>query len=368
MLAAYASGSPPDVLMARRAEITALADMNAIRPITDLVARDKLDLNMFYPAEVEAFRYGGQLWSLPLPTVTANDDFYFYNREMFDAAGLDPNRPPETWSAMLEANRKLTRRDESGSISQLGVRAWPSQFIPFLYSNNGRFLSPDLRKVAFDGLEGKQAAQFISEIATMNGGGKQTEFFSRYDTATGAAFMHGREAILFENVSVMNLIIQDAVKTGRRLDWWGLGFIPYNDKNPKAKSTGVAGLSFGWGYVMPRNLPPDKQEAAWLWIKFLTTDPMGAGLLMFAQGRPAPVRAFNENPEYRKLNPNWDKLLRAMETDVAFPAIPIQTDLVNAVIDRFWSVANASVSPDEALTKAAQTAQNALDKYWAKRR
>lgn len=366
ILAAYAAGTPPEVMMARRMDIFALVDLGAIIPITDFVKRDNLDLSIFYPSEVNAFRYEGELWTLPLPTVGLNDSFYFYNREMFEEKGLNPDRPPETWSSLLEVNRKLTEKNAAGEITYLGVRAWPSQFVPFLYSNAGQFLSPDLKKVAFDGPEGMQAAEFMGDIVKMTG--SLWGFVSKYDPqATGTSFISGREAIYFSNVSLMNSIIQQAVEKKRRLDWWGIGLMPHNDRNPKAKSTGVSGISYGWGYVIPKGIPKEKQEAAWLFIKFLTTDVRGTGFFSLAQGRPSPVRKFNEAPEFRKLNPNFDRLLLALQTEVPFPGLPVQKELYDTVISTFWSVVDGSKEPRELVTSAAEKAQVILDQYWAKR-
>lgn len=367
IMAAYAAGVPPEVMMARRADIFALVDINAIIPITDLVKRDNVDLNMFYRSEVDAFRYEGELWTLPLPTVGLNNSFYMYNKELFEEAGLDPEKPPETWSSVLEANRKLTRRDGSGRITQLGFRAWYEQFVPFLYSNNGTFLTPDLRRVAFNSNEGLEAADFIGQLIKMNNPAQQNDFLNRNETRVAQAFISGKEATIFENVSVMNLVLEQAKETKRRPDWLGVGLMPYNERNPKAKSTGVSGLSFGWGYVIPKGLPKEKQEAAWLFVKFLTTDVRGSGFLMFAQGRPSPVRKFNENPEYRKLNPAFDRLLMALETEVALPALPILNDLINTVNNNFWPVIGGTAEPRVAVARAAEAAQKALDKYWATR-
>ena len=130
----------------------------------------------------------------------------------------------------------------------------------------------------------------------------------------------------------------------------------------------MTGISWGWGYVIPQGIPAEKQEAAWLFIKFLTTDARGSGYFMFAQGRPSPVRKFNQNPDYRKLNPAFDRLLMALETEVAIPSLPIQNDIITPITNNFWPVINGSVEPREAVAKAAEQVQNALDKYWATRK
>ncbi|MBE3577625.1 MAG: ABC transporter substrate-binding protein [Limnochordales bacterium] len=364
IISAFAAGIAPEVMMAPRAEVLALADMGAIIPITEYVKRDKLDLSIFYPAEVNAFRYEGELWTLPLPTVTANDDFYFYNKELFEQAGLNPERPPETWSSFMAAGQKLTRFAPDGRITQLFSRMSPHMYLDFLFSNDGDIVTSDLRRQAIDSKESQETLQFMYDYAAkINGGAKQTEFLSRNNPRTGMAFMNGKEVVLFENISMMNLII-DEMKKGTMFDW-GIGLIPYNDRNPRAKSTGVAARGFGWGYVIPKGLPKEKEEAAWLWVKFLTTE--GTGIFSFLQGRPSPVRKFNENPEYRKLNPNWDKILRAMETDKPLPALPIIRQLTDAIINGLYGVTTASVSPTTAINNIANNVQNQLDKYWAER-
>ena len=367
IMSAFAAGVPPEVMMARRMDVFALADLDAIIPITDLVKRDNVDLDMFYPGEANAFRYDGELWTLPLPTAGLNDSFYMYSKEMFEQVGLDPERPPETWTAVLEANRKLTRRDGSGRITQLGFRAWPNQFIPFLYSNNGTFLSSDLRRVTFNSPEGMEAADFLGQIVKMNNPPQQQDFLTRNEPDIGRAFINGKEATIFENISMMNVVLEQAKQTKRRLDWFGIGLMPYNEKNPKARSTGVSGMSYGWGYVIPKGLPREKEEAAWLFVKFLTTDARGTGYFMFMQGRPSPVRKFNQNPDYRKVNPAFDRLLMVLETEVPFPGIPIQKELVDIGVNSFWGVIGGTVEPREAVARAAEQAQTALDKYWTTR-
>jgi ABC-type glycerol-3-phosphate transport system substrate-binding protein len=47
-------------------------------------------------------------------------DALFWNKDLFRAAGLDPERPPQTMEEMVEYANKLTVRDEKGQLSQVG--------------------------------------------------------------------------------------------------------------------------------------------------------------------------------------------------------------------------------------------------------
>ena len=47
----------------------------------------------------------------------------YYNRDMLEEAGLDPEQPPETWEELAEASRQIV---ESGAASCGFTSSWPS--------------------------------------------------------------------------------------------------------------------------------------------------------------------------------------------------------------------------------------------------
>jgi multiple sugar transport system substrate-binding protein len=44
-----------------------------------------------------------------------------YNVDLVEKAGLDPDKPPETWSEALEWHKKLTQFDDAGNLKQMGL-------------------------------------------------------------------------------------------------------------------------------------------------------------------------------------------------------------------------------------------------------
>lgn len=363
VITAFASGKPPEIVMATRSEVVYLAEKGAIIPFTPLVKKHNLDLRTFYPSDIEAFRWQGELWTLPLPTVSGYNDFYFYNRRLFEEAGLSGDNPPRTWRELSAAQRKLTSADGSNKLVRIGMRVWKGDFIPFLYNSGGSFLSTDLRRVAFAGREGQQALEFLKEDVLQKGlGGRQrlAQFEAAHPGDQINAFLDEAQAIMFDNVGMISFLKTRAPKGFS----WDVAPMPFNDQNPAAKSTGVAGIRYGWGYVIPKGLPPHVEEAAYLFVQYLTSHPQGAGYFSFQQWRPAPVRKLNEIPELMAI-PGWATMLRAMETSVLFPVVPIEEDMAlvaETVIDRALS---GTVAPQNALQDAAAAVQKLLDKYWA---
>jgi multiple sugar transport system substrate-binding protein len=116
---ALRSQTPPDVLiLSSNAPVAALFEQGLIEPLNPWFGDGQIDLDDFYPAPV------GQC-ELPdgtFPCLPWIGDTYalFWNKDMFAAAGLDPERPPQTMEEMLEYAAQLTLKDEDGALIQVG--------------------------------------------------------------------------------------------------------------------------------------------------------------------------------------------------------------------------------------------------------
>ena len=45
----------------------------------------------------------------------------FYNKKLFQEAGLDPTKPPQTLDELLDAAKKTTKRDAAGNMTSAGI-------------------------------------------------------------------------------------------------------------------------------------------------------------------------------------------------------------------------------------------------------
>lgn len=365
VMAAYAAGAPAEITMALRQEIAALSDMGAIIPITQFVQRDKMDLKEFFAAEVQAFIWDDELWSLPLPSVSGEGSMYFYNKSLFEEAGLDPDHPPVTWRTFQQAAKKLTRADAQGRLTQLAIDTHPPMVVHMTYANAGQIITDDRRRAVFDSQQAIDALKFVAiDLNQKALGGPAAIDAFRAGTTPAGPFVQGKQAMISGHPSVIGVILDQAPKNFN----WGVMPAPYNENNPNSKSRGIAGFQWGWGYAIPKGLSPEKQEAAWLFLKFLTADERGAGYFMLQQGRPASVRQFNLNPEYmKKIGNNWPLIIKYLGDDVAFPVLPVHMDIYNTVINGLYAPLGGSIEPENALKNINSQVQTILDNYWAKR-
>ncbi|CAN5621221.1 sugar ABC transporter substrate-binding protein [soil metagenome] len=151
-----------------------------------------IDTSPFVPAIIPVLSAAGGLRGLPLHSEML---IYIYNKPMLEAAGLDPENPPDTWEGLYAAAEGLTEGDRFPC--QL---AWQADYggagfyLPFLNSlPDGQLLSEDRTQVLFDGEDGLLAFQTIE--AGMRGG-----FFDpnlapdQTDYAIGQNFNDGKTA------------------------------------------------------------------------------------------------------------------------------------------------------------------------------
>lgn len=63
------------------------------------------DVDDFYGGDVAQYSIGGELYGLPM---IADTNLLYWRTDLFEEAGLDPNRPPETYDEFREYALKLT--------------------------------------------------------------------------------------------------------------------------------------------------------------------------------------------------------------------------------------------------------------------
>ncbi len=107
-IAAYRAGNAPNILQVYEVgTATMMASKGAVVPVWQVMkdAGQKFDTSAYVPAVASYYTApSGQMLSLPFNSSTT---IFFYNKDAFKAAGLDPNKPPSTWPEVTLAAAKL---------------------------------------------------------------------------------------------------------------------------------------------------------------------------------------------------------------------------------------------------------------------
>ena len=128
-LTAHKAGAPPATSVLLSTDMFTLIDEDAIVPIDEFIKTDddKAWLNSFFPAFMLNSQTGGKTWGIPFQRSTV---VLYYNKELFKAAGLNPDKAPATWADMADYAKTLTKKDASGKVTQYGVQI-PSSGFPY---------------------------------------------------------------------------------------------------------------------------------------------------------------------------------------------------------------------------------------------
>ncbi len=95
-------GDKVDCIFSEMIWIPALVDAGLAAPMEEILDADFL--NDYYPNILEAHSVDGQVYGAPL---YVSPFVLFYNKDLLEQAGLDPNAPPKTYEELLEIAPKL---------------------------------------------------------------------------------------------------------------------------------------------------------------------------------------------------------------------------------------------------------------------
>jgi len=107
-IAAYRAGNAPHIVQIFEVgTATMMAAKGAVKPVYQLMADagEKFDPNNYLPAIAGYYSTtDGKMLSLPFNSSTP---VTYWNKEAFQKAGLDPEKPPKTWPDTFEVAKKL---------------------------------------------------------------------------------------------------------------------------------------------------------------------------------------------------------------------------------------------------------------------
>lgn len=328
----FASGQTPDVFLVGENAVATFARLGLAAPAPPAIER-MVQENSVNEMVRQAPYVDGTLYGI------VNDAVWqelYYNKQMFREAGLDPERPPETWDELLDYADRLTLRDAEGNPIRAGLSLRKTGFKPgtaekwltFLYSAGGQPFSEDGTRAQFNSDAGRRALDFYGDVLF----GRNIDSISLEGDQQG--FGQGREAMFLREAHVIRWLHENYPD----LDF-GVAPIPAD----------VASVSSGGSYIFSVSNDSPNQDAAWQFVQFLLSDE-AYGRYASIGGLLPVTRSIASLPRYQD-DPN----LRAfIEQRVAvpprFPRSDRALDILGAYIERFCY---GRIGRDEMLERAA---------------
>jgi sn-glycerol 3-phosphate transport system substrate-binding protein len=343
-LSALSSGEPAQLAVMFSIDAYDLIEQELIVAFDDIEGVDPAWLDSFYPALMANSRIEGKTWGIPFQRSTI---VAYYNKDMFRAAGLDPESPPTTWEEMISMGQALTNGDTYGlMIPSTGYPYWMFQALAI--QNGKEVMSNDGLTTYFDDEAVVDTLEFWLSLSQEHG--IMPEGTVEWGTLR-QAFLEGQTAMMWHSTGNLT-----AVKNNASFDF-GVAELPANVR--PGSPTG------GGNFYVFEDTTPEEREAALRLIEFMTS-PDQAAAWSIATGYMGVSPAAYETEALQAYTAEFPPALVArnqLENAVAefstFETARVREGLNNAI----QAALTGTATPEAALSEAQEAAERLLRAY-----
>lgn len=247
----------PDVIYGHPKYFVTWASQGLLMDLTDKFAQtpELLDDSKFNTNLYEAFKYEGK----NIATVNGADTMLlYYNKDLFDKAGVAYPTADWTWEQFIDAAKKLTIIGADGKPKQYGISINNSYLAAeaFLFANGGKLFDDmnNPKKVLINSKENIQTLKMMQDlIYTYKAAPTAAD-----SEVLGGGFDTGKIAMDVEGV--WSVVYRKDIKDFS----WGLQELPTNDAGNKK----IPALYAGYAIAKTTKNP----ELAWEFAKFMQSD------------------------------------------------------------------------------------------------
>lgn len=325
-LATLAGGQVPDLVMLEISRIPGFANSGALLPLDDLAAGpDGIDLSDFAAGLLAESKINGKLYSLPQ---ARSMPVFYYNKDMFKAAGIDATAAPKDWAAIRDAAIKLTKADGSayGWGLQIGNPWWYFQEAVENYGAEMSVRDGDKCTATFNSPEAVKALQWWYDLVYVD---KAAKIYPGQGLTTWEAlqadFISGKIGMMYITTGWMGNIKKNSPFEV------GVGMLAAGPTGVRRAPTG------GNGIAIPAKAPAEHQAAAWKFLKWLTDTPQTASWAKQTGYMPLRLSAMNDPAlqAYFKENPTFQVAVEQMQYASPFPCIKLHPK-TESTADVLW--------------------------------
>ncbi len=249
----FAAGTPPDITLMNYRRYASFAGNGLLEPLGPYLDESEIiKVEDFYQAPIDAFTWQGEIMCVPQ---NISSLVVYYNKDLFDLAGLSYPSDDWTWDEFVEVAKALTLDNENdGSIDQFGLGISPSLFrlAPFVWQNDAPIVDDDETpsRLTLTRPPSLDALQWFVDLNQVHGvvpnrveeGAQDSE--SRFVAGTTAMYLNSRRGT-------------PTYREIERFDW---------DVAPLPTGRSRAGILHSDGYCLSKT--SNNKDAAWTFIEF----------------------------------------------------------------------------------------------------
>ena len=343
VITTLAGGNPPELVSNHYYFIPQYADLGALEPLNACLEEAGMNpAETFLPTTYELNVFDGQLYGLPLFNTSR---VLMYNKDLFEAAGLDPEAPPTTWEELASMAETLTQRADDGTLEVSGFWArdetvspeiTKNLFYQLLWSLGGEIMNEDKTEVVYNSEAGVRALELYRDLIESG----------VYDIGFGAGTTGGEGPFFRDQAAMLmagpfDLVFVDEFRPDMN---FGVAVLPApEDGTPTPLIDSFALFQMAGA---------ENKDAACEFVKYAATPEAQTQFALLSRRLPAHVGAV-QAPAFQD-DPVLSVFTEALNQGRALPIIPEWAEMEAALMPEIQLVLTGEKDAQEALDDAAE--------------
>ncbi len=346
MLRQAGTAEMPDVSFIGLNRLRVLAERNIGTDLTPFIKADANFANEgFSERLLNLARFGGKQMGLAFAT---SNPIAYYNADLVRRAGGDPDHMPTDWDGTLKLAAKIQALGDGTIGMSYRWQGDDWMFSALLFGHGGTMLSPDQKKVAFDGPEGLASVRLLDRMV------KEGRMPALSSDAAQQGFTAGKIGLAFWTTGALRQTINGV---GNKFEL-RTGPMPVIDaERGRLPTGGNAAVMF--------TTDKAKQPAVYEFIKF-ASGPYGASVVVPGTGYVPNNELAPKDPRYLARfydeNPLFRAGLNQMNLMIPWYSFPGNNGVkvTQTIVDNLALLVEQKTTPEDTLKTMASEVQKLL--------
>ena len=315
------------------------------------IEQSNYDLEDYWPNSLDSVTYEGNLYGLPRDISV---EALYYNKDIFDEAGVEYPNENWTWDDLRTAAEQLTVVEDGNRVTRYGLAMEGGKYQLWIGQNNGQILD-DIRNPStclLDEPAAVEGVKFFSDMMNSNFAMRDANLSQAGGDA--AVFQSGQAAMIIQNASRVSAFNAADMN-------YDVAPVPIPEGGQRA------GAADGAAWTMSSG--SDNKEAAWTFLQWLQSTDGGQRIytesgeifpalqstargpaFLEADAPPANRQAFLTEGENGKVGrtyyfPEWGE---------------IESSIIGAELQRVWA---GEAQPEEVLPAICEQVEAQLQQF-----
>ncbi len=344
VMADLAGRNHPHLAMVSLGNVPQFLDVEGlVVDMNQFVDEPEFDVDDVIPALREAGTFDGRFIAMPTNTST---QLFYYNKDMFEEVGLDPDNPPATWEEFRDAAQIIS---DHGDGDYYGFAAFGTPFEHwlleyFFWAAGGDILDGTQGQPVIDSPGSIEAFEFLNTLVNVDESSVLVPYGDSLDL-----FGAGQAGMLIASTGSLG-------ELRARADF-EIGTAP----NPAGPERAVT--SMGGGFLMMFDHGEAENQAAWDFVRYMVNTENTARMNIETGYMPIRFSA----AETEQLQEFWEQTPQARAAIDGLPgararythtALTEMHDILARAVDN--AILEQNVTPEQALRTAQREAVEAV--------